>query len=56
VTFAIIKGPFHGLSSVWCPSIFVFFIILGLRLELSVAEYFYCSGALNLRGIELTEG
>jgi hypothetical protein len=35
--------------------LFVFFIVLGLQLELSVVEYFDCSGALSLGGIELTE-
>jgi hypothetical protein len=35
---------------------FVFFVVIGLRLELSIAEYFCYSDALNLGGIELTEG
>jgi hypothetical protein len=50
------KGPSHGLSSYCIHQFFVFFIVLGLRLELSIVEYFYCSGALSLRGIELTKG
>jgi hypothetical protein len=37
-------------------SFFVFFVALGLRLELSVVEYFCYSGALSIGGIELTEG
>jgi hypothetical protein len=35
---------------------FVFFVVLGLRLELSIVEYICCSGSLSLGGIELTEG
>jgi hypothetical protein len=37
-------------------SFFVLFVVLGLRLELSIVEYFCCSGTLDLRGIELAGG
>ena len=56
VTFVIIKGPSHELSSLWHPLVFVFFLVLGLRLVVIEAGYSCCSGVLILGGILLIEG
>ena len=56
MTFAMIKGPSHGLSSLWRPSFFVFFLVLGLRLVMIETGCSCCSGVLVLGGILLIEG
>jgi hypothetical protein len=48
VTLAMIKGPFQGLNSLWCPLFSVYDEVLGLRLEGFGVVYFCRSGVLIL--------